>query len=1015
MIALCDATTAAARAPLTIDTATPDTFEQARSQLNQIPSYLEGAQCGGWNLAESVEGKIPVVQGVPGRRGVWNGEVFSGMAKRADANGNDNIDDDFEFPATAGGLSTACMPYNLIETRSVWRPEGLCPGEIIKKTVTYPAPYFEDPPCRWRVKKEVPVEEDEIPPPEPEYTYEESAPDIPLKPIEEYIPPIQFGEIPDEPQDRQSPPVCQNFCRYLNTWQYLDCIDPVDTCNDCGCYKICNAWANRYLCSDTPVPAGGGGDACNPSAAPTIPSNSMSCVGSACRCFSVAPTCVFAPFPNELTFPPRIFTSYFRSYQATYARSPVASDRSSDVASKQAQVACYGFYNEFDPKYKITSVSDPRCVINIDVSGMQESQKGKGAYGQNSNLPDRDPALDINQRNGGFYDVTKDLWYMKLGNGFSLLNEQVFEDEYDRDLSQVLLDTDRYDKARQAPLEQLDTARPLAKTNQIRAFDDTGSERLVTQWWQKQQNEIQNLMHRPVVRLLLPAGWALGADPSDPLFGGGVASPRPSAIDRRNEGVEVQINADEDTLGSALAYIERSLLLRVREEPIPVLLPMGSPTEFRARAEAWCAWYMRKAQSNSCDGAPEPIRQLVSRLEEYADAIEQVRVLRGELARYAGAILTLQNTATKPIRDWVKANMDVYKQNLEEQKTIKQIIETDWAFTQFVYKNVHEYWNAPWCMNQRFTTPVYSLLDPWLRTRLPLPTLTIPRPEDIIIDFSTIIFTTETVALPVLKPIQIRVTDIPVPPGLAEEHGITVIPPPLPSMSAIQTKVRDSVENLPDPPAAEDTPTPPPIEVPPPLGPAALGAIQATIFEIRQVIDEMGRAYAKFWISIANNRLHSDDCSEMNTICGMKTRLECKYWDVQPCTNVEMDLLERLTRIGSRPLVLLKEDIESKGLPRSFGDSCLPSDDVCTPMHPEREPLKHQWEILPPPETTTGLAPSLRKDIRMLTLPSPVGGVSTSSVPPYETDPQELLPIFDLPESILLPPPSSAASSRSGR
>ena len=55
-------------------------------------------------------------------------------------------------------------------------------------------------------------------------------------------------------------------------------------------------------------------------------------------------------------------------------------DKDTDLSGRARAVACYGLYNEFDPKTKLTNYRDQRCVISIDVSGYPDSQKGKGMY-----------------------------------------------------------------------------------------------------------------------------------------------------------------------------------------------------------------------------------------------------------------------------------------------------------------------------------------------------------------------------------------------------------------------------------------------------------------------------------------------------------------------------------------------------------------------------------------------------------------------------------------------------------
>ena len=80
---------------------------------------------------------------------------------------------------------------------------------------------------------------------------------------------------------------------------------------------------------------------------------------------------------------------------------------------------------------------------------------------------------------------------------------------------------------------------------------------------------------------------------------------------------------------------------------------MGSPTELRAIAESWCTWgigYTNRtitddqadSRINNCDGAPSEVLALMQKLELYAERIEDVRGLRGELAYYLSRVLQTQ-------------------------------------------------------------------------------------------------------------------------------------------------------------------------------------------------------------------------------------------------------------------------------------------------------------------------------------------------------------------------------------
>src|SRR3990167_6464194 len=268
----------------------PADFNQVQSDLQQIDKALEEAQCGGWNQGLSVEGKVATITGLPGYEHKWDGAINSGMGK---------LTGEFLFPETTKGLATTCPSYTSTIGKVVWREGGSHPDEIVQKDVTYPSPYFEDPTCRWRLK-------------------DGDQPPIPLPEDET----LEYEELQDKPDDRQREETCQGFCGYLNTFQYMDCLDvqgAIDlTADPPEVYGVCAKWGLRYLCSDEAVPESGTGNSCDPGTPPeTQFPNSRSCQGEACRCSG--PGCVQSSNGN-------FYYSYYRNYTAAFDREAVPTD-----------------------------------------------------------------------------------------------------------------------------------------------------------------------------------------------------------------------------------------------------------------------------------------------------------------------------------------------------------------------------------------------------------------------------------------------------------------------------------------------------------------------------------------------------------------------------------------------------------------------------------------------------------------------------------------------------------------
>lgn len=447
--------------------------------------------------------------------------------------------------------------------------------------------------------------------------------------------------------------------------------------------------------------------------------------------------------PTELRikYQDREYISFFREYMgAGFERDDMNQYAPEDDHKKEdIPVACYGMYDMApeDAKYESTDPEDKRCVIaayytaddgdgdELNFRKMSETQQGRGdfTYELDDN-PFNDPEREFDEENS--------LWFPHIKgnaneteeavalNAFSLLNDKVFERRYHGNFSFALLATDR---ARLRATTQVSAENTMSSGSLMRTPDDTSTtdedetreRRTMVEWWHMIETEMHKSFTPPNVRILLPTTWTIDLNPLDPMYtlpkqpGSGSLSP-----DIRSERIEVQVQAREDLLGDIVSFMERALLLRVEGEPIPIAVPIINPTEFRAFAQGWESW-AKNQEDNNGPGVAEA-RRVASELLEYADRADNVRVLRAEIAKYAGNLLEEQKTISKKLGQWLKANTDAYKAYLELDSGINGA-RAVWEILQQQYREVHDVSAYPWCHNERFTAPIYSLLDPWLPGR----------------------------------------------------------------------------------------------------------------------------------------------------------------------------------------------------------------------------------------------------------------------------------------------------------
>jgi hypothetical protein len=759
---------------------------------------------------------------------------------------------------------------------------------------------------------------------------------------------------------------------------------------------------------------------------------------------------------------PGQFVSYFREYpQSSYTRNKVPGVPGDINKRIFIPVACFGFYNEFDPKKRTTSVDDQRCVIGSYMPGKDFqtfyiSQRGRGKFGIEISPLDPNPTASTEIRDR-FFSASQDLWYQNLGGAFSIINGEVFKREYGQDLTFALLSLDNALERARGPILQTRSSSlsslagssssgfsssthgpdPFASLRAIgalrRAFDDSvtnegGNTRPISETWQLNETSMQRLLYPPVVHIIFPSAASANLGLQETLFN--VEPPNPSSPPAKQwsheperKTIEVQIEAGDDVVGDVARLLENALIAPVRERQIPLVVPFGSAADFRAYKEGWIRWKeLREHSGLSVDPA---VNDLISRLEEYAVSIDAARALRAQLPAALGNALIQQNTLRQVIHDWLKGHRATFL-GFQEQRNSFENLRRDWQKLQQEYRDFHDVVNMPWCKNDTFTTPIYSLLDPWYGGRptpgqTPIPSIN--RPEDLFIDVTTFEISTDTILIPVLKPVQLLIAhDQLQPPGALQE---TVTVPTLPPLPALPTFSLSGALALP-------VKTERGMTVQYPIVSSDTSSITDFISSIRNFIKGMTKTYKTFWDAITKPRCGTpeavarcrDDDPAKGDCCVISGEEEfCRRgWGKDTCVHVEMDLVERFTRMGARPAVELWEDFQVAGSWRSQGRGdflpCDPEDWACQDLHSQKILQRMGWFSKVNVDDQTSSLDAWRIQMFRDTLQN-VGGASSSagSAFPYEGERGTITPSFDERDPIdLTPEPgsSSASSSSSG-
>jgi hypothetical protein len=750
------------------------------------------------------------------------------------------------------------------------------------------------------------------------------------------------------------------------------------------------------------------------------------------------------------------YTSYYRHYEASYERAPVESVADDDFQrpkdpddpeQRGIPVSCYGWWHtvlELNSAINKASPSYRRCVIasyyepgtpygdnefflNDGEDDMRETQQAKGEYGPPEPYPDP-PELDGDPLDDGVRRVfeTGDLWYAEVGDGFALVNGVVLEQEYENDLSSALLSLDTARQRSGVPFDlQKNESEALLRVRSsgalLRGFDDTGL-RSFTEWWQRQQTAANDFFSPPVVRLILPSGWSVGLDPLNPLFTPELPYLNGSAWDENplEQPIEVQLEMRAGLLGQVAEYLRGSLLLQFEEEKIPVALPLASATELRAISQGWCGWYMARNNEDDCEDVSGALGDFLTQLEKYARYVEDARALRGELGRQLAAYLEANNSIQDSVTEWIYGNTVAYNTYLEERQQ-RLDLQRNWRAAQATYQRFQDQTNLPWCRNDRFTPPIYSLLDPWYNSGARdlagtgLPELPRDQQPDVVLDFShlSIGSTGAVIRIPVLEPIQLQLdTERLAPPQLnAANASIPTLPDPpvLPLLSelteASPLPTSESVVTADFPTVATLAPS------------IAPGNAAQTLGSITTLISGMNSAYQQFWGSMTIDPEDiwdgtEEDCYQHNerTSFGQRT--------AGRCVHVEEDLIERFTRIAARPGIQLREDLLSIGEgflnPYEDGfDVCPYEDWVCVHLNAEVSYPRIGWHL-----TSSGslLQNETLEEARRVMMEASLqfGVTDANQLVPYNVPRNQILPSFAEPMELnlyILEEPSAPPSS----
>ncbi len=490
--------------------------------------------------------------------------------------------------------------------------------------------------------------------------------------------------------------------------------------------------------------------------------------------------------------------SFFRHYAGNFMEPGITVEAPGSDNRWNVRAECYEYYREFDPKVTVTSKDDEQCEFVIATDGESsprtpewrpddEGHKQKEPPKREGIGPEAGPDFDITREPPRDDRNVPDPWVPDTETNLTLIDIKKLKEQQEKfdDPTDVTAILGTLLTTRQTG------SKTVSKNGRTDQFDDS-DERKMAMYLEAQQRELLKMTADPQTRLIMPARFLVGLAADDPLF-----QYVQHTVSRSDGTVEITLKAGLEDIGNVLKSFQRVFVAPIQEVRIPVLVPQASVSEIDARIADWNLWKQdtdRQSQklTKLADTLTDPAAKakvlaevsvlrtafdgadpLIARLEQYRERVQEVRLLRGALLTYLQKLYESQEKIREYFADWYQENSDlllVAQKRAVERRELKRI----WRLLQRAMLQT-DACQMYWCSNQRYSAPVYSLLDDWWGENSEnssrdlqyaprsLTDLAYQQPSDQLFDFSNVKFPSEPWLIPTLWPVQVRVR-LPTPP-----------------------------------------------------------------------------------------------------------------------------------------------------------------------------------------------------------------------------------------------------------
>jgi len=604
------------------------------------------------------------------------------------------------------------------------------------------------------------------------------------------------------------------------------------------------------------------------------------------------------------------------TYQSSFYRQYDTKVRTPDGQPWDIESICYGQYKEKDPKTTVMKQEDEQCEIVLDGDTPPTREKypewEPGSKSQKGTVKAseetvREPASPER--------LVPEPWMADKDTNITIIDYASWEKKQ-KDAGVV----PRLSDLLSMPMETKSTAsKTTSKNSKTDAFDDT-AERDIAKFWEEEQRTLLTLTRSPQITLILPSLFLHNLSEDDPLFqvlGSGTSLPTGL--------VQVSLRAGHEDLGRVLQSFAESRIFRLHEVRIPILVPIAGEVDSRiAHWEQWKEHEQKAADEAMRESYAGAADEIIAKLHSYKKRIEQVRILRGSVVLYTQKLLERDREIRETIAEWYKLNTEKIadlEATFESQRGLQRI----WRRVQRSLLIADEC-QLLWCSNQRYSAPIYSLLDAWWGKDEPGPnrnlsfapesitSLGIIVPEDLLYDFSSFSFLEKALPLPVFDPVQVRL-NLPLPPYIGEKPAPASTYPDLPELPTDEEFIGISIPDV-------DMDDLPEVTLPEIVG---LDQAKDLLREFRIIIDGTPIAEQKDQEEADKNGEIPDDIPGINhsrdsfvgSMCRFpfsvtQARLDAEHSNPSTLVHIENDLRERIGRLFSRWMPNRTEDFAGR-------------------------------------------------------------------------------------------------------